>query len=282
MAKMGDLAAFKAAVPLLKERGLGHILAEIYRDCRMQLSRHTKEGGFVNHVKRLYEPFTAAEISKKIAEQVTPSDCDAPVEILYNSVEALHEAMPKHHCYWYFTGDYTTAVGAKVCCRGYVLWMDGNNERCYGVTSALSSGVGAPVLVIGESGGEHAIAWKLSQSYDVGCVFVAPGNGGIHAPQVQARGCASDTSPDGGNTLRAPLFPVDLQLNGNFGQVLDFCRTQKVGLVIVSAWQPLQDGLADILRSQGISVVGPSKQAAEIETSPVFAKAFMQRHGIAP
>merc|ERR1719159_1224335 len=105
MAKMGDLAAFKAAITLLQERGMGQVITDVYRACREQLGRELKSGSeFTNHVKRIYEPFTPEEISAKIVEQITPDDCKADISVLYNTVGALHEAMPEHSGDWYFTG----------------------------------------------------------------------------------------------------------------------------------------------------------------------------------
>eukprot|EP00443_Scrippsiella_acuminata_P090538 CAMPEP_0115548026 /NCGR_PEP_ID=MMETSP0271-20121206/93954_1 /TAXON_ID=71861 /ORGANISM="Scrippsiella trochoidea, Strain CCMP3099" /LENGTH=598 /DNA_ID=CAMNT_0002981485 /DNA_START=65 /DNA_END=1858 /DNA_ORIENTATION=+ len=91
------------------------------------------DGKIVNHVKRIYEPFTPEEISARIAQHVLPFDCKAQVEILYQTVEDLHKALPEHDGDWYFSGDYPTVGGAKVCCRAFALWMEGSSQRCYGV-----------------------------------------------------------------------------------------------------------------------------------------------------
>lgn len=276
MAKLGDLAAFKAAISLLEERNLNHILTDIYRACRAQLARPLHSGNFVNHVKRIYEPFTAEEISRKIADQVSPSDCRAEIEVLYNTVEALHESMPEHSGDWYFTGDYPTPGGTKVCCRAFVLWMEGSSARCYGVSSALSCAQ-TPILVVGHGGSEHALAWKLSQSHEVGCVYVAPGNGGTLGHQ------AWSNAPDspGGHRHSAPLIPVDVPLTPPlFKEVKDFCRERSIVLTVIGSEQLLAAGLADVLRSSGIPVFGPSQAAAEIESSRPFFKAFAQRHNV--
>mmetsp|Transcript_56347 Transcript_56347/g.159937 ORF Transcript_56347/g.159937 Transcript_56347/m.159937 type:complete len:1764 (-) Transcript_56347:90-5381(-) len=277
MAKMGDLAAFKGAVTLLQESGRSHILTEVYRDCRAVLAQPLGSGEFVNHVKRIYEAFTPEEISAKIVEQVTPPGCKAEVEVLFNTVEALHQAMPEHKGDWYFTGNYPTNGGTKVCCRAFVLWMEGSSARCYGVSSA-SSCARTPVLVVGHGGSEHALAWKLSQSHEVGCVYVAPGNGGTLGQQAFSSG-----STDGGSGKdSAPLIPVDVPLTPPlFKEVKDFCKERSVALAVIGSEQLLAEGLADVLRAGGVPVFGPSQAASEIEASRSFSRAFAQRRGVA-
>jgi len=278
MAKLGDLAAFKAAVTMLQDAGRSHILDEVYKACRAQLAQPLHSGEFVNHVKRVYDSFTPEEITKKIAAQVTPSDCSAEVEILYNTVDALHEAMPEHAGDWYFTGDYPTPGGVKACCRAFVLWMEGSSARCYGVSSA-SSCAKTPVLVIGHGGAEHALAWKISLSHEVGCVYVAPGNGGTIGQQTfnsghpeHHHGCKPDT---------APLIPVDVPLAPPlFKEVRDFCKERAITLAVVGSEQMLTKGLADVLRGAGVPVFGPSQAAAEIDSSRAFSRSFAQKQGV--
>jgi len=280
MAKLGDLAAFKAAITLLQERGMESILTEVYKACRAQLSRPLASGDFVNHVQRIYEPFTPEEISAKIVEQVTPRGCDAEIGVLFNTVEALHEAMPEHAGDWYFTGDYPTPGGTKVCCRAFVLWFEGSSARCYGVSSA-SSCAQTPVLVIGHGGSEHALAWKLSQSHEVGCVYVAPGNGGIagHPAHGHGHGHGGDDECFTGRMHQAPLVPVDVPLTPpHFKEVKDFCRERSIVLAVVGSEQLIHEGLSDALRATGVPVFGPSQAAAEVESSRAFSKAFSQRH----
>lgn len=277
MAKMGDLAAFKAAITLLHERKMDHIIREVYHKCQGQLSKPLC-AEFVNPIQKIYEPFTAEEISAKIAEQVTPPDCKADVAILFNTVEAVHAAMPEHTGDWYFTGDYPTPGGMKVSSRAFVLWFEGSSARCYGVSSA-SSTVGTSVLVVGADGTEHALAWKLSQSQDVGCVYVAPGNGGIlgHAMQhveIDGEGCAS-------RGRLAPTIPVDVPLRPpHFQEVKDFCKERNISLAVVTGKELLRQGLADSLRSTGLPVCGPSKEAAAIESTSEFSAKWAAKLGV--
>lgn len=269
MAKLGDLAAFKAAISMLRERKLDHIITDVYHKCRAELALPIKGAKIVNHMKRIYEPFTAEEITARIAKDVTPDDCQAKVELLFQTIEGLHKALPDHVGDWYFTGDYPTQGGAKVCCRAFVLWMEGSSQRCYGIDSAFSR-ARSSVLVLGSGSREHALAWKLSQSVEVGCVYVAPGNGGIDQP-----GGSGDVFE------AAPLIPVNLNVQApSFEEVIAFCKEQGVSLVVVGPEQYLAAGVTDQLESNGIAVFGPTQAAAEIESSKAYAKAFMQRHQI--
>jgi len=280
MAKMGDLAAFKAAITLLQESGRGQVITDVYRACREQLGRPLNSGEFVNHVKRIYDPFTPEEISAKIVQQIRPSDCHAEIGVLFNTVDALHEAMPEHSGDWYFTGDYPTNGGVKVCCRAFVLWMEGSSARCYGVSSAASIALSS-VLVAGDGGSEHALAWKISQSYDVGRVFVAPGNAGTNG----THSCAK-TPVQKDET--SPLIQVDIPFNPpHFAEVKAFCRENGVALVVLGAVsgglseaQLASEGMGDVLRQDGVKVFGPSAAADEIESSEGFMRAFAERHGV--
>ncbi|CAE8619076.1 unnamed protein product [Polarella glacialis] len=270
MAKLGDLAAFKAAVGLLKDRGMDNVVNEVYRKCREELKVPLNSGKSVNHVKKIYELFTPEEISARIAKDVCPDDCKADVEILYQTVEDLHRALPEHSGDWYFSGDYPTPGGIRVCCRAFALWMEGSSQRCYGISSALSFlRARRPALVLGSGAREHALAWKMSFSSEVSCIFVAPGNGGIGA----SHGAQPQDS--------VPMIGVDIPITAPlFTEVINFCREHDVGLVTVGPEQMLADGIADKLRAEDILVFGPSAAAAEIEASKAFAKDFMKRHNI--
>ena len=129
MAILGDFVAFQAAVHLLKERGLADVLDVVYKKCKDQetaAKEHVR-----NYVSEIYEPFTAEEISSKIAELVTPIDTNAKVEVIFQSIEGLHDACPGHTGDWYFTGKYPTPGGNKVVNKAFINFMEGKKERAY-------------------------------------------------------------------------------------------------------------------------------------------------------
>ena len=129
MARMGDFIAFQAAVSLLKERGMEHVLQETYEACKHQLTLPLAES--VNQVKAIYAPFTAEEISDRISQLLTPADMTAEVKIIFQSIEGLHEACPDHQGDWYFTGDFPTPGGHRVVNKAFVYYMEGRTDRAY-------------------------------------------------------------------------------------------------------------------------------------------------------
>jgi amidophosphoribosyltransferase len=129
MAKLGDFIAFEAAITLLKENGKSEIITEVYEKCKAQIGLPKEE--IVNHVKAIYAPFTAEEISKKIATLLTPENIKAEVSIVYQSIENLHISCPDTMGDWYFTGNYPTAGGNKVVNTAFINWMEGKNQRAY-------------------------------------------------------------------------------------------------------------------------------------------------------
>jgi amidophosphoribosyltransferase len=129
MAKMGDFIAFEAAIQLLKEQGKGHIIDDIYKKCVDQATLPKEQ--IKNYVKEIYAPFKAEEISAKIAELLTPKNMQAKVEIVYQTIENLHAAIPNHLGDWYFTGNYPTPGGNKVVNRAFINFVEGKNERAY-------------------------------------------------------------------------------------------------------------------------------------------------------
>jgi amidophosphoribosyltransferase len=130
MARIGDFIAFKAALELLKERDLYHIVDEVYAKCKEQISKENEEHT-VNFVKEVYEPFTHEEISAKIAEMLKTDGINAEVEIIYQTVEGLHNSCPDHKGDWYFTGDYPTPGGHRVVNQAFINFYEGNNKRAY-------------------------------------------------------------------------------------------------------------------------------------------------------
>lgn len=129
MAKMGDFIAFQAAIALLKEQGKQNIIDETYQKCKAQENLPKEE--MTNNVKAIYAPFTAEEISKKISQLLTPENMNAEVDIVYQSIEGLHEACPDHKGDWYFTGNYPTPGGNKVINKAFIYYIEGINKRAY-------------------------------------------------------------------------------------------------------------------------------------------------------
>ena len=129
MAKLGDFTAFQAAIELLKEKEMQHVINEVYKKCDMQKDYPKEE--FVNYVKDIYKPFTQQQVSKKIAEMLTDSDVKADVTIVYQSIDNLHKAVPDDLGDWYFTGDYPTPGGNKVVSTSFLNYIHGINTRAY-------------------------------------------------------------------------------------------------------------------------------------------------------
>src|SRR5690554_919193 len=129
MAKMSEFIAFEAAIELLKERGKAYIIDDVYRKCKEQ-ALYPKEQ-IRNYVKEIYEPFTADEISKKIAELLTFVGMKSELEIVYQTIENLHTACPNNKGDWYFTGNYPTPGGNKVVNKAFMNYIEGNTNRAY-------------------------------------------------------------------------------------------------------------------------------------------------------
>lgn len=129
MAKLEGLVAFRAALELLKERNLYHIVEEVYQKSKAQ--EDFIDADVINYVKEIYAPFTDQEISDKIAEMLTPEDTKAEVKIIYQTVEDLHKACPKNLGDWYFTGDYPTDGGNRVVNRAFMNFYEGKDARAY-------------------------------------------------------------------------------------------------------------------------------------------------------
>jgi amidophosphoribosyltransferase len=129
MAKLGDFIAFQAAIALLKDHKMEHVINEVYKKCDQQKGLPKEE--YVNYVKDIYKPFTDKQISKKIVEMITDRDINAEVEIVYQSIENLHKAVPNDLGDWYFTGDYPTPGGNKVVSTSFLNYIRGKNIRAY-------------------------------------------------------------------------------------------------------------------------------------------------------
>jgi len=129
MAKLGDLIAFKAAIELLKEAGKGSLIENIYKEAKEELHKPVEE--VRNLVKEIYKPFCPEEISAKISEMLKSEETNAEVQIVFQSIEGLHEACPGHTGDWYFTGNYPTPGGNKVANQSFINYMEGRNIRAY-------------------------------------------------------------------------------------------------------------------------------------------------------
>ncbi len=129
MAKLGDFIAFQAAIALLKENGKESDIKEVYKKCKAQ--ENLPKSQIRNFVKEIYAPFTANEISAKISELLTPKNIQAEVQIIYQTIEGLHAAIPNHKGDWYFTGDYPTHGGNKVVNKSFIYYFEGKNKRAY-------------------------------------------------------------------------------------------------------------------------------------------------------
>jgi len=129
MAKLGDLIAFRAAVGLLKDSGMEDVIQRVYEEAKTENQKPVNE--IRNLVREIYKPFCTDMISAKISSMLKTDDIGAKVEIVFQSIEGLHEACPGHTGDWYFTGDYPTPGGNKVANQSFINYMEGRNERAY-------------------------------------------------------------------------------------------------------------------------------------------------------
>ena len=129
MSKMNDFIAFRAVIALLNEKGMANVIDETYQ--RIIALEASNELHTENLVRQLYKPFTPEEISDKIAQLITPEDIKIPVEVIYQTIEDLHECCPTNTGDWYFTGNYPTPGGNKVCNKAFKNYVEGKNVRGY-------------------------------------------------------------------------------------------------------------------------------------------------------
>ena len=129
MANLESLVAFNAALSLLKEKGLGSIIDRVYKKCKKELDLNDDE--MVNHVKEIYNQFSAEEISDKITELLSSHIENRDVKIIFQSIENLHKACPSSKGDWYFTGEYPTPGGNRVVNTAFVNFFEGNKKRAY-------------------------------------------------------------------------------------------------------------------------------------------------------
>ncbi|NQW78281.1 MAG: amidophosphoribosyltransferase [Chitinophagaceae bacterium] len=129
MSKMNDFIAFRAVIALLNEKGMTNIIDQTYQ--KIIALEASNELHTENVVRQLYKPFTPEEISDKIAQLITPEDIKIPVEVIYQTIEALHDCCPTNTGDWYFTGNYPTPGGNKVCNKAFKNYVEGKNVRGY-------------------------------------------------------------------------------------------------------------------------------------------------------
>lgn len=126
MARMNEFCAFRAAIELLKESGQQHIIDEVYQKSKAQEFLPKEE--IINYVTEIYKPFSQEQISKKIAEILTPAEVDCPVELVYQTIEGLHEACPNHTGDWYFSGNYPTPGGTRMVNLAFINYYEGRDN----------------------------------------------------------------------------------------------------------------------------------------------------------
>lgn len=127
MSRMAEFCAFRAAIALIQERGMGDLITGTYKKCKAQ--EDWKKEDVVNYVKEIYAPFTDEEISDKIAEMITGPEIKAEVKLVYQSIEGLHNAIPNHPGDWYFSGNYPTPGGNKMVNQAFINWYEGNPDK---------------------------------------------------------------------------------------------------------------------------------------------------------
>lgn len=129
MSRMTEFAAFRAAIELLKDNNMQHVIDEVYKKSAAQRNKPKEE--IVNYVKDIYAPFTDEQISKKIAQMLTPQGTEAEVELVFQTVEDLHKACPNHSGDWYFSGNYPTPGGNRLVNTAFLNYIEGTDKRYY-------------------------------------------------------------------------------------------------------------------------------------------------------
>ena len=129
MAVLGKFVAFDAAIQLIKETGKDNVLNNLYEKAKAELLKPKEEQ--INVVQEVYRTFTNEEISQKIGELLRPADLKADLQIIYQTIEGLHQSCPNNLGDWYFTGNYPTPGGTRVANKAFVNYIEGKNERAY-------------------------------------------------------------------------------------------------------------------------------------------------------
>jgi len=129
MSRMSEFAAFRAAIELLRDNNLQHIIDEVYRKSAEQRNKPKEE--IINYVKEIYEPFTNEQISAQMAKMLTPPGTKAQVELVFQSIENLHKACPDNNGDWYFSGNYPTPGGNRMVNTAFLNYIEGIDKRSY-------------------------------------------------------------------------------------------------------------------------------------------------------
>jgi len=129
MSKLGDFIAFRAAIELLKERNKTCVIDDVHQ--KIQEMERCNKLHVENVVRHIYKPFTTEEISDKIAQLITPKGMNIPVQVIYQTIEDLHECCPTNTGDWYFTGNYPTPGGNRVVNKAFLNYVEGKDVRGY-------------------------------------------------------------------------------------------------------------------------------------------------------
>ena len=127
MARLEEFCAFRATMALIEERGMWQLVNDTYLACKAELKKPKEQ--MQNCVRAIYEPFTVDEINKKIVEMLRPADMQAPIELVFQSIEGLHKACPNHPGDWYFTGHYPTPGGVKLVNQAFINYVDKTTKK---------------------------------------------------------------------------------------------------------------------------------------------------------
>ena len=122
MPRLEEFCVFRATIELIRERGMNDLLQRVYEACKLELLK--PKDMMRNCVRDIYKPFSTEEINQKVAEMLRPEGLKTPVELVFQSIDGLHEAIPNHHGDWYFTGKYPTPGGTKLCNQAFVNYID--------------------------------------------------------------------------------------------------------------------------------------------------------------
>ena len=122
MPRLEEFCVFRATIALLKDRGMDNVIRDTYNECKEELKKPKED--MVNVVRNIYKPFTIEEINNKIVEILRPEGVTTPIEIVYQSIEGLHKAIPNHKGDWYFTGHFPTPGGTKLCNQAFVNYVE--------------------------------------------------------------------------------------------------------------------------------------------------------------